>query len=71
MKKGVNTKWYSHQKYGFSIIEQIQPKDVKPKMEHQLRSLNWQGVLKQRGVKQRPSVYTFESAWYVFVNVTY
>jgi hypothetical protein len=34
------------------------------------RGVNCKGALKQKGVKQGPSLYTFESTWYVCVNVT-
>jgi hypothetical protein len=37
-----------------SVIDRLQPKGIKPKMrERKLRSgVNWQGALKQEGVKQ-------------------
>jgi hypothetical protein len=46
-KKGVNQKWYSHQKQRVSVIECSQPKGVKPKMkERKLRNgVNCQRVL--------------------------
>jgi len=35
------------------VIEGSQPKGVQPKVrERKLRSVNWQGALKQKGVKQ-------------------
>jgi hypothetical protein len=40
---------YSKQKYVFSIIEQSQPKDVKPKMRAQIR--NWCKLA--RGIKAK------------------
>ena len=52
--KGINQKWYSHWKWGISIIEPSQLKSVKPEMRGcKLRSgVNWEGVLQQKGVKQ-------------------
>jgi len=41
------------QKQGVSVIEHSQPKGIKPKMRGcKLRSVNWQGALKQKDEKQ-------------------
>jgi len=48
--KGINKKWYCHQKQGISVIEHSQPKGITLKMiEHKLESgVNWREVLKQK-----------------------
>jgi len=53
-RKDVNQKRYSHHKEDVSAIDRSQPKGVKPKMrEDGLRNgVNWQGALKQKGLKQ-------------------